>query len=58
MCPDSDTPGGYCHTQADELTAHSEKRMKELQKEIQDCERAMVRLCYISPFTALFNGLL
>ena len=33
---------GKCHLQADELTAHSEKRMKELEKEIQDCERAMV----------------
>lgn len=36
------SPIGKCHLQAEELTAHSEKRMKELEKEIQDCERAMV----------------
>lgn len=36
------SPIGECDLQADELTAHSEKRMKELEKEIQDCERAMV----------------
>ena len=36
------SPNKKCHSQADELTAHSDKRMKELEKEIQDCERAMV----------------
>lgn len=28
--------------QAEELTAQSQKRMQELEKEIQECERAMV----------------
>ena len=31
-----------CILQAEELKAHSEKRMKELEKEIQECERAKV----------------
>ncbi len=31
--------------QAEELKAYSQKRMKELEKEIQDCEAAKVR-CY------------
>ena len=32
--------------QAEELKAYSQKRMKELEKEIQDCEAAKVRCCY------------
>jgi len=32
--------------QAEELKAYSQKRMKELEKEIQDCEAAKVECCY------------
>ena len=32
--------------QAEELKAYSQKRMKELEKEIQDCETAKVECCY------------
>lgn len=34
--------------QAEELKAYSAKRMKELEKEIQDCEHAKVHCC-LSP---------
>ena len=33
-----------CILQAEELKAHSEKRMKELEQEIQECERSKVHL--------------
>lgn len=42
VCSDTGNSDGLL--QAEELTAQSEKRMKELEKEIQECERAMVRL--------------
>jgi hypothetical protein len=34
--------------QAEELKAYSSKRMKELEKEIQDCEAAKVRCHYVA----------
>ena len=36
------------NVQAEELKAYSEKRMKELEKEIQDCEHAKVDCCLIA----------